>query len=276
MQLPAYIIRLLEDIAHDEGFQKYELIVESGSSHGENIHGVLASIKVIGERGASDKHTNVETLHLMCKMAPVSKECRDSFQSALLFKREIYLYTHVLPAFVEFQLEKGFSEADSFLTFPKVYATYADDEQECYAIIMEDMRTQKFVLWPRHSAISLDHERIVLGKLAKLHGVSLAMKDQRPTIFNAFKELPDVADTQIELGNFGNVLENALQQGINVLASEDHKEILQTCKSNYREILKKCFAKDATERFGVINHGDCWTNNCLFKNAEDVSKQIFE
>lgn len=275
MPLPEYVNKMLNNIARDEGFHKYKIITESGSNHGENIHGVLVAIKMFGDRDNSDRDSNVKPLHLMCKMAPASKECRDSFQSALLFKREIYLYTRVLPAFVKFQGEKGLDDADSFLTSPKVYATHANDEHEHYAVIMEDVRPQKFFLWPRHDPIPLSHEKIVLTKLAKLHGVSLALKDQCPTIFDAFKELYDVADTQIERGNFGNVIENALQQAINVLKSEEHKEIMRKCKNDYRRILRECFAKGTIDRFGVINHGDCWTNNCLFKYAEDVSRQIF-
>lgn len=276
MHLPEYINSMLRDIARDEGFHEYQLIAESGSNHGDNIHGVMVAVKLTGKRAAvGDQMANAETLHLMCKMAPASKACRDSFQSALLFKREIDLYTRVLPAFVTFQREKGLSDADSFLAFPKVYATHANDEHEHYALIMEDMRSQKFVLWPRHVPMPLDHEKIVLNTLAKLHGVSMALKDQCPSIFDAFKGLHDVADTQIERGNFGNVIEAALEQATNVLENDDHKNIMRKCKMDYRRILNERFAADAIDRFGVINHGDCWINNHLFRYATDVSKQIF-
>lgn len=271
MHLPEYINKMLDDIAHDEGIHKYQLMTESGSNRGDNIHGVMVAVKLIGERVTDDQNTSAEPLHLMCKMAPASKECRVSFQSALLFKREIYLYTRVLPAFIKFQREKELSDADSFLTIPKVYATHVDDKSEHYALIMEDMRPRKFVMWPRHIPMPLNHENMVLKTLAKLHGVSMAFQDQCPSIFGKFKGLHDVADTQIERGNFGNVIEMALEQAINVLKNDKHRKILQKCKIDYRRILNEYFA---TDRFGVINHGDCWINNHLFQYAEDVNTQI--
>lgn len=267
MQLPKYINEMLNEIARDEGFRNYEIITESGSSHGDNIHGVLVAIKLI------DQNSNAEPLHLMCKMAPTSKEYRDSSQSALLFKREIYLYTRVFPALVDFQREKGLSEVERFSAFPKVYATYVNDEHETYALILEDMRPQKYILWPRHNPMPLNHAEMVLEKLAKLHGVSMALKDQRPLVFDEFKGLYDVAETQIERGNFGSVIESALEQAINVLENDEHKTIMRKCKTDYRRILNECFAID---RFGVINHGDCWINNYLFQYAEDVSRQTLE
>lgn len=270
MQLPEYVDKMLCDIAHNEGFREYKCIAESGSNHGDNIHGVLTAITMMG----NDQNSNTQTLHLMCKVSPASKQFRDSVQSWYLFKREIYMYTRLLPAFVEFQQEKGLSEADSFVAFPKVYATHVDDENENYALIMEDMRSRNFVLWPRHEPMPLDHEKKVLETLAKLHGVSLAMKDQRPTIFAEFKTLYDVAETQIEHGDFGSVIESALEQAITVLENEDHKKILQKCKTDYRRLLNECFGPEAIDRFGVINHGDCWINNILLQYADDVSKQI--
>lgn len=266
MQLPDYINEMLHVIARDEGIRKYEIITESGSSHGDNIHGVMVAIKLVDQT-----RSNAEPLHLMCKMAPTSKEYRDSSQSAWLFKREIYLYTRVFPAFVDFQRDKELSDSDRFLAFPKVYATYVNDENETYALILEDMRPQKYMLWPRYDPMPLHHAEMVLGKLAKLHAVSMALKDQRPLVFDEFKELHDVAEIQIERGNFGKVIEGALEQAINFLTDDQHKKIMRKCRRDYRRILNECFAKDAIDRFGVINHGDCWINNYLFQYAEDVS-----
>lgn len=276
MKLPEFVNKILHSIALSEGFQKYNVIVESGSSHGDNIHGVLIAVKLFGTRVKCNQSPNEEAMHLMCKLAPASKECRESLQSAFIFRREMYLYTRVLPVFVAFQREKGLCEADSFLAFPKVYATHDDDENGHYAVIMEDIRARKFMLWPRHDPMPLAHEKLILEKLAKLHGVSLALKHQRPEIFDEFKELCDVAETQIEHGNFGNIIEDALEQAINILKNDEHKAIMHECKDNYRKILNDFFARDAIEQFGVINHGDCWINNCLFQYADNVSRHVCE
>lgn len=62
----------------------------------------------------------------------------------MTFNREIFVYSEILPAFVGFQKEKGLSEADSFLSFLKVYACGANKNDSIYLLIMEELRSKNY------------------------------------------------------------------------------------------------------------------------------------
>lgn len=276
MHLPDNAIELLNNIARDEGFCNYKLLTESTASHGCHIHSDMRAIEIVGDREISDKRSSCQSLHLLCKIIPSNAQYRRNAQSVLLFKREIFMYTRALPQLIEFARDKQLNDVDRLLTIPKLYGTYADEKCESYALIMENLKVKKFVLWPRHDPFPLDHEMRILERLARLHALSFALKDQRPTVFDEFRNLYDMAEPQIDYGNFGEVLLNCLTQVINVLVDDKHKAIVTMYKRNYRQILRECFAKDVVDKFGVINHGDTWINNFLFQYTDDVSKTEIE
>lgn len=272
MQIPDFLTEMLSDIAQQEGFTKHKLEVESGSNHGDNYIGVMTSVKLIGDR-VKDGAVSTETLNLICKLVPASKERRDAFQSVVAFEREIYMYTRLLPTFVKFQQEKGLTPDESFLSFPKVYAWKADKVNESYALIMEDLRSKQFVMWPRHDPIDLAHEKLLLAQLGRFHGVSMALKDQRPDVFAEFKKLDDVVSIILEKGNTQGMLDGALDRALAALKNDQHKELVKGLKVNFLSTLRESFTTEANERFGVINHGDCWINNFLFQYDANVGSR---
>lgn len=260
---------MLNDIALKEGFIDHKLELESGSSHGENYIGVMTAVKMVGHRVRNGAKAT-ETLSLICKLAPATKERRDAFQAVRCFEREIFVYTKLLPTFVAFQQERGLTVDESFLSFPKVYAWVADAENETYALIMEDLRSQNFVMWPRHDPIPLNHEELLFTQLGRFHGVSFALKDQRPEVFAEYKKLDDNISIMFEKGVADSLMEGASKRAMAALKDEKHKQVVQDMMKNYKQLNKKSFTTEAIERFGVINHGDCWMNNFMFQYDENV------
>lgn len=269
MQLPQYIQSLLGGIAQREGFATYKYEVESGSKHGDNFIAVLTAITLTGNR-VQNGEIVAETLNLLCKTIPQNKQRRITFQSIPAFKREIFMYTRVLPLFVAFQKEKGLTADESFLSFPKVYASICDEAADQFALIMEDLRPKKFVMWPRQEPITLEHEELLLKQLGRLHGISFALKDQRPEEFAEFKKLNDVVFGMIEIGYARNVIDDCLERAVKVLTNDGHKKEIDKFQHNYFDTYKAFFAEGANEKFGVVNHGDCWVNNFLYQYREEV------
>lgn len=265
MKLPVYVAKMLEEVVKNEGFIKYEIEMTSASNHSDGIHGQLQSIELSGNRLNDSGNIVPVKLHLMCKMQPLSKERRDCNQSGFLFKREIYIYTRVLPRFAKFQEEKGLAAAENFSTYPKVYATHVDDENENYAFIMDDLRTDNFVMWPRNDAVPFDHVKMILQQLARFHAVSFALKDQQPNAFAEFKNIYDVLEMQVVNGNFGEFMSSGHREVLGLIIDDEHKKIMQRLTNNYFEIMKNLYSIDANDAFGVVNHGDCWINNFVFR-----------
>lgn len=269
MELPPSVEKMLDDIAVEEGFKNHTVKMESGSGRGDNYQGLMVSVKLNGGRIIDGAVTN-ETLNLICKVAPESKTRREVFKTVEAYKREIFMYTKLLPVFVQFQREKDLSAEESFLSFPKVYACIADEANETYALIMEDLRPSGFTMWPRHDPISLNHEKLLLTQLGRFHGVSIALKDQRPVVFAAFRRLDDYHMKWIGSGLLENLVDELFERAINVLKNNEHKTIIRQLKLKYWETWTAFFAIDALDRFGVVGHGDCWINNFLFYCEEDV------
>lgn len=272
VDLPNFVLPLINKIAEKEKFTSYELKTTVISCSGENYLGLLYAVKLSGERvacTAASERIRGE-VHLICKLPPLSGICLTKFNVLFHFEREIFMYEHVLPKFVEFQCARGLSAEDSFLSFAKVYAKLADGERNQYALIMEDLRSREFALWPRSEQISLANEMKIMQELAKLHAVSFAMKDQQPDAFAALK-IRDSYYPMIEAGGMKRWIEDALST-IEQCIEPKYSRLLTYFSENFGSIFKKAlYDIDAYQKLGVVGHGDLWMNNILFRFGPKVS-----
>lgn len=266
-KLPACALELLKKIATSEGFIEYTTKVDSGSNHGDNFIGVLSRVTLAGTRKVNGKFKE-DKLNLLCKFGSDVAERRKEFNTDALFEREIYAYEKLLPAFKKFQKSRGLVDADCFSAYPKYYGGIADGQRGQFLIVMDDLRYQKFDMWPKNKPIPFDHAKMVFEQLGKYHGVSFAMKDQKPVQFREFQELDDL---------FGHFYRNALtmfhaayDMAMSVLDDEEHVKVMQDLKENTLEIFLDCVDEKRFEPFGVITHGDCWNNNQLYKYEKEV------
>lgn len=267
--LPEYVLKILNKIAHELGFTNYKFESKSGSNIGDNFSGILLSITLSGTRNET-----VETIHLMCKMPPTNENRRKTFKSDLLFERELYMYNTLLPQFAEFQREKGLSEAESFLSYPKVYHCEIDKQTATYLLIMEDLRPKNYKMWPKHKTIQLDHQRLAMKEFGKLHAISFAMKDQKPDQFAPFKLLNDKL---CELGTTDElkpIFEKFIETARDAMIDPKHKKILQNLRDNWERELTSWFSAESTEPFGVIGHGDSWNNNFMYRYGDETVSLI--
>lgn len=267
-KLPACAIDLIKKIAASEGFIEYTTKVDSGSNHGDNFIGVLERVMLCGTRRVNGKFKE-DKLHLLCKFGPDVAERRREFNTDALFDREIYAYEKLLPAFKKFQKSKGLSDADCFTAYPNYYGGIADGDKGQYLIVMDDLRYQKFGMWPKKEPIPFDHAKLVFEQLGKYHGVSFAMKDQQPVQFKEFQKLNDLFEHFYR--NALPMFHAAYDMAINVLDDEEHRKVMQDLKENTLEIYLECIDTKRFEPFGVIGHGDCWNNNQLYKYEKEVS-----
>lgn len=263
--LPDSVVQILNRIAAELNFADHQLITKAGSSHGDNFLGIMTAVSITGTRIKNGKRVP-DTVYLICKTPPMNKKRRENFKTNIVFDRELYMYSTVLPAFVKFQRDKGLSADDSFLSFPKIYACETDVAADAYILIMEDLRAKNFDMWPKEKIVPLDHELMVMRELGKLHGISFAMKDQRPEEFAAFKELSDTFSPIIR-GKLRTFFDKTLKRTSDALKNPKHKDYVQ--RFDLMRSLDDVFAFDACDRFGVVTHGDCWNNNFMYEYSED-------
>lgn len=263
--LPAFIPPILERIIADEKVSCHSVEVNSGSQVGDGFLGELFCVVITGKCGSSEK-----TLNLLCKLAPSNKNRRREFFADIVFSREAYFYNKVLPAFIDFQREKGLSTSDQFNAFVKCYAALADDQSEQYAIIMDDLRANGFRMWNKAKPTTIENARLGMREMGKFHGISFALKHQRPDVFDEFRQLVDISREFFKSPNLQGLFQATFARALSALRCEQHKEIITELNKNTQKYFEECLNENSASRFGVVAHGDFWNNNILYRFNEDV------
>ncbi|XP_031627278.1 uncharacterized protein LOC116343395 [Contarinia nasturtii] len=263
----------LHRVAKDEGFGEYEIETKIGSSHGDNYVGILIAVTISGTKNVNNQ-SKYEELSLICKTPPVDENRRKILKSNLVFDREIYVYSKLLPAFTSFQQNQGLSEADSFLSFPKVYACEANEKDGNYILIMEDMRSKNYEMWPKEKEISLDHELRIMTELGKFNGVAFAMKTQRPDQFAEFNQMNDLFVDVVSRGLFRSLVLKSIERAANALKNPKYKQFMNNIRSNCEQKLEYYLSGTCNKDFTVIGHSDCWSNNFLFQYFDKNKTQL--
>lgn len=286
-ELPGFVQKLLQPIISENGFTNYSVNATSGCEAGDGFASELFSIAIT--ENAGDKR-----LDLVCKIAPSNKNQREENCSDVLFDREALFYDKLMPTFARFQREKNVPEQDQFLSYPKCYATLIDNESENFAIILEDLRPVGFKMWPKNRPPSIENVRLVIRELGKLHGLSFAMKDQKPAEFQEFSRVRDTIKTMFKSENMQKLYKKSLDHASNSLKNDDHKAIALHIKENLMEYVNDCLDFGADDPSGALCHGtfltklchsfgfiffinkywflgDAWSNNMLYRFNEHVS-----
>lgn len=260
--LPDFVVQHLTAIAKNKGFVDFRFETKLGTNRGDNFGSDIISVALIGKRLNDGKQVN-DRLDLLCKLAPSNVHRRKQFNSELMFSRETFAYNKMLPTLVQFQKERGKDE--SFITFPNCYFATCNQEDDRYLVIMDDLRTKGYKMWPRNKVMSIDHCKLVIQALAKFHAVSFALKDQKPDIFEEFKTLNDITRRIFKSDQLDKHVELGFNRAINVLKCDEHKAVLEDIKAQFLTYLENLLNEDKHKAIGIITHGDCWNNNIIYR-----------
>lgn len=263
--IPQFLHKLLDNIATTEKFVDYKIEFKAGCNHGDGFLSDLLSVII------SEQRSIKASLYLICKIPPSNALRRREFESIILFKREVLIYETFLPILKKFEMEKGLSEADSFASYPKCYAAIADDALNQYVIIMEDVRLKGYSMWPKNEVIPVDYAYRLMEQLGKLHAISFALRDQRPSVYEEFQRFRDVACTFFKTNTLVQAIDTAYIRALSVLEDPKHIEIVKDIQINSQKYFEDCLMPNLNETTAVIGHGDCWINNLLFRHSEEVT-----
>lgn len=263
--LPVYVLDLLSNIAKADGLTDYTVELTAGCKHGDNFLGVVQRAVLHGQRNG-----NAADLNLIIKLTSPNTARRQEFLMDHVFAREVLMYEKILPLFQKFQRDKGLAADEGFTSFPKCYAAIADEQSDRFVVIMEDLREKGFTMWPKEQPIPRDHLFMIVGQLAKLHAISFALKDQKPKVYEEFRELKDLFRCFFRSEGTIHFMDSAFDRAIGGLVNEQHIEWLSDFKANMHTLREECLADGACDPFGVIGHGDLWLNNILFRCCDKV------
>lgn len=256
-----YMRECLDKVAKDQGFQNYEIDVLHGSGIGDGFVGILFKV-IIREKGEEKEMT------VVLKTPPENHARRHAFGALDLFRREVYIYTEVLPAFVQFQEEKNIRlDTVGFANFPKCYFAEYNEEKDDAILIMEDLRLNGYKMWDKFVPTNFEHAKLLFIALGRLHAVSFAFKSQKPELFAKFKELNDFMSEKVTDEAFSNMLNGMIDRAAGVYDDKDIKKRNRALKlkENLGVVMKELVSPKLAEPFSVVGHGDCWSNNFMFQ-----------
>lgn len=232
---------------------------------------VIINIQVLGKVGdnfaANVKRVTVEndgeTFKMIAKVAPRNEILRTVTNTSVVFQNEHLLYVDVLPKFTE--LEKAANiPVEERLRYAACYGTYMEPLNEI--ILLEDLEVPGFKMLDKNISLTNEHVRIVLNNLAILHSLSYALKYQEPETFKTFCN--GLVSVWARVADNPEMIDwlDQLDDDVQLLFDDDkYKKAVKNVTARVAANALKLAEVDTTSKHSVIQQGDSWTNNLLFR-----------
>ncbi|XP_053682762.1 uncharacterized protein LOC128733151 isoform X2 [Sabethes cyaneus] len=261
--------QLLEKAAREElSSDDVAIDLQAGSNKGDNYIGIVFRARVECRR--TGKHLNI-----IAKLPPQNEARRKQFFARPSFEREISFYTEIYPMLEQFQREKGIDTTDgeqSFNQIPRCLRTCLVECEE--VILMRDLKEDGFDMFDRHKELSVEHFRLVIKALGRLHALSFALKDQHPERIEQFRGMKELFTSREEDEQMDAWFTVLITRTLETLDPEKEPDVYAKTKKaldgKFMDMVKELTLGEAAEPYAVICHGDCWNNNMLFKHENEV------
>lgn len=247
---------LVQRVIEKFSLENYHLEIDDSSATANGYLGVIFFVKVVHKEG---------TLDLVVKAGSQKESQRNFVNIVELFDREIYFYKEILPAMSDFQTERLIKQP--FVSVPRCYEAYVGVDGE--GLVLENLKAKGFSLWNRLLPMDESHITLVLKEYGRFHAISFAMKDQIPERYkqltenynDGFQEFFKRVKAFCNFGKRFRILSEVLsKQGQQSLSDKVNKFIgeLSPFMTN---------SANRDDPHSIILHGDCWTNNMMFRYA---------
>ncbi|XP_050094469.1 uncharacterized protein LOC126577099 [Anopheles aquasalis] len=205
-----------------------------------------------------------QTVSLVVKCLPNSGERGPVIDEMRAFEKEVAMFQQIVPKL------SAMVDGGEMFAAKCYYATTTPERM----ILFEDLKTLGFVTANRHAGLDYEHCELVMRKIGQFHAASMRFADQQPellrekfhfSLFNPSYETPS--------GHIEKLFQNGLMSLIQV-AKTQWQDFDQTIVAKlerlapvYVDKLRHCLEQDSEADGGyrVLNHGDLWSNNMLFR-----------
>lgn len=261
MHAPALIMSLqkvegiLKHIADVEGFKNYEVHPDENTLRGDGFSSEFYTGHV------KNKDTDL-VIDAYIKNMPINPGPVGTSS----FFNETKFYATIWPQLDKFQNEKGIKTA--FKHIPRFFC--AGNKPGDEYICLEDLRIQNFEMWDKTQVVNENILKMIFDRYGKFHGLSFAFKDQNYEKYTELtNSLKDVYCDLAENDSFLSPLRKSFSAAYNALKEIDEvkakriKSSVENIDEKYRSIVKY------DGQFSGLVHGDCWSNNILYKFRDD-------
>lgn len=249
------ILETLKDVVRED-IKNFEVIVHDGNKKGEGYLGKMTFITLKNKKSGQE-------FNFAVKQALTNQYIRDMHPIRNVYLNEIYFYTQIWPQLNKFQ--ERIPPMYRFQKLPKCFATVAEENSE--KLVLENLKCQNFEIYDKSKPFDKAHFELILKEYGKFHALSFAYKDLYPENYARLVERAIKFFSDMGVRDYfqkANVLNHETCLN-NLLPGMDDRVIEKYKK--YPEICNKLFSEsiNCDTKYSVIIHGDCWSNNMMFK-----------
>lgn len=246
----------------NENLGDFSVSCLGNSEKGEGYMGDILFVKVSSKSG--------KNYDFVLKCSKKSQTLRDNLPIKECFENEIYFYDTILPTFTQFQSEKNVSEI--FTSVPAYFGSFVTKNSE--VVVLQNLKAVGYYLHDKTKPLPRDHRELVLKETGRFHAISAALQRQNFEKFanlilgmkNVWKKFAETTDPETF---FGAPIEEVYEV-LKAHLSETTAEKLKVFKKTLNFVVKELI--NDTKCFNVVIHGDCWSNNFMFKKESEGLK----
>ncbi|KAG5896182.1 hypothetical protein JTB14_016957 [Gonioctena quinquepunctata] len=222
----------------------------------QDIHQIIH--KVSTEEGIPETGKKLE---VVVKKAFDDESLRINFPMEKMFLNECLFYKTIWPTLVE-----GSSEV--FDKIPKCYSMDITTNKE--KLVLENLKFKNFEVLQKKNFFDKNHVELIFSEYGKFHGLSFAYKTKFPQNFQEISSglwnfWHHVEDMKVMTES----MEITVKQCAKFLTTEDDTEMVDKFKVYEDQVLDIFLESVKYEGdHSVILHGDCWSNNIMFRYDE--------
>ncbi|CAH0550368.1 unnamed protein product [Brassicogethes aeneus] len=246
---------IVDKIAKSIPLAEYDVEYGEGNEKGEGYLGEMFFVKITPKG-------NKNTYNIAIKRAFTDKPVREEMPIREVYLNEVFFYKECYPVLQQLQSEL---DLPKFNNVPKCFYTSTEPENEYLA--MENLKASGFELFPKEKIVPYDYFEFIFKIYANLHATSFVLGKTQPEKFEKLtSNLRKLSTHFFSNSAFNNVWNDMIAQaGEKLIPGQDNKAI-QVFKQKYSNGLSVFMDSwGYNGKHPVINHGDCWSNNMMFK-----------
>ncbi|XP_028155490.2 uncharacterized protein LOC114349347 isoform X1 [Diabrotica virgifera virgifera] len=224
-----------------------------------------ASDMVFAKIKLADFDKKLQEHHLAIKFSKASMRKFEVFRN--MYKNELLFYKDIMKVFTDHQNKQNVSEP--FKAVPKCHGIFSDENVDIIAL--DNLYQQGYVLHDRHITMNMNHLKLLMKTYAKLHALSLSLREQQNGSFLKILENDLIIKKNADFGtsDFFNAcvvkVSKDLREAKRLGLSRKFDELME---KGINEIIHDIIVTENPE-LSVMVHCDCHNNNFMFKYQDN-------
>ncbi|KAL5277994.1 hypothetical protein ACFFRR_002938 [Megaselia abdita] len=238
------------------------IVFEMGSGAGDNYCSSIYRVKMVFKRTDDAPE---EELSVIIKCIPIT-EATQFLENVGVYVVEKSMYQDIIPRMEILLSNSNFGA--------KMY--YAQ-RQPIYTLAFEDLKVKGFTTAVRQDLLDEEHSRMIMTKLGQFHATSMVLAQRDPSVLNRYKAGMLSAANVKGSGTFKKMFGSQLKYLGTLAQSWPGFEKIGGKLLQYYEEFNDNLVASAGRRptdITVLNHGDLWVNNFMFKYGQQSQRPL--